>query len=74
MIPIFVERASASSMECVVKMTALFFLYWDILATTDHMKRLALGSMPAEGSSSKIMGGFPIMQIATDNFLLLPPD
>jgi|TARA_B110000285_G_C14895559_1_gene500674 hypothetical protein len=45
-----------------------------MLATTDHMKRLASGSIPAEGSSSKMMGGFPTIAIATDNLRLLPPD
>jgi hypothetical protein len=33
-----------------------------------------MGSIPAEGSSSNITLGFPISEIATDNFRLLPPD
>ena len=35
---------------------------------------MAYGSTPVEGSSRKIMGGFPIIAIDTDNFLLFPPD
>ena len=54
-------------------MTADFLSRWEILSTTCHMKRLASGSMPAEGSSSKMMGGLPISAIATESFLLLPP-
>ena len=73
MIPIFVERASASSIEWVVKITALVLLL-EMSATTSHMKRLAVGSIPAEGSSSKMIGGLPTMAIATDSFLLFPPD
>jgi len=57
-----------------VRITALFFLSYEILATTDHMNLLASGSIPADGSSSRIIGGFPITHIATDNFLLLPPE
>jgi hypothetical protein len=29
--------------------------------------------MPADGSSSKIIGGLPSVAIATDNFRLFPP-
>ena len=39
-----------------------------------HIKRLAFGSIPAEGSSNKITGGFPKRAIATHNFLLFPPE
>jgi hypothetical protein len=38
------------------------------------MNRLAFGSMPVEGSSKNIILGFPIIAIATDSFLLFPPD
>ena len=41
--------------------------------TTFHINRLASGSIPAEGSSRSIIGGFPIIAIATESFLLLPP-
>ena len=44
------------------------------LAITFHMNLLALGSMPVEGSSKKTILGFPIMAIATDSFLLFPPE
>jgi hypothetical protein len=74
MIPILVDSASASSIVCVVNMTALFFLLCDILYTTFHMCLLASGSIPADGSSSNIIGGFPNVASATDSFLLFPPD
>jgi len=38
------------------------------------MNLLASGSIPAEGSSKNITGGFPIRARATYNFLLFPPD
>ena len=41
---------------------------------TFHMNLLALGSIPVEGSSKNKILGFPIMAIATESFLLLPPD
>jgi len=34
----------------------------------------ALGSTPVEGSSKNINGGLPKMAIATDSFLLFPPE
>jgi hypothetical protein len=30
--------------------------------------------MPVDGSSKKMMGGLPIMAIATDSLRLLPPE
>lgn len=72
--PIFVDKASASSIECVVKITVDCFFYVDILEITFHINLLAFGSIPVEGSSRNIMLGFPIIAMATDNFLLLPPD
>jgi len=41
---------------------------------TFHMNLLALGSIPVEGSSKKMILGLPIIAIATDSFLLFPPD
>ncbi len=38
------------------------------------MNLLAFGSIPVDGSSKNIILGFPIIAIATDNFLLLPPE
>lgn len=73
MMPILVLRASASSIKCDVRITALVFLA-AILPTTSHMKRRASGSMPADGSSKRMMGGLPTMAIATDSFRLFPPD
>ena len=37
------------------------------------MNLLASGSMPAEGSSRRIMGGLPRRAMATDSLRLLPP-
>lgn len=73
MIPILSDRASTSSIECVVKMTADFFYSLETFEITDHINLLAWGSIPADGSSKNIIGGFPIKAIATDSFLLLPP-
>jgi len=72
--PILLQRASASSIECVVRMTELCFFSLEILDTMFHMKRLACGSTPVEGSSKKIIGGLPIIAKETLSFLLLPPD
>jgi len=70
---ILVERASASSIECVVKIMLDLFLKVDILLITFHMNLLASGSIPVEGSSKNTIGGFPSIAIATESFLLLPP-
>ncbi len=72
--PSFVDKASAYSMEWVVNMIVDCFFSDAILEMILHMNRLALGSMPVEGSSKKIMFGFPIMAIATDSLRLFPPD
>lgn len=74
MIPSFVERASAYYIECVVKIIVDCFFSDAILEMIFHINLLALGSIPVEGSSRKIIFGFPIIAIATDNFLLFPPD
>merc|ERR1719262_602167 len=60
------QSASASSMECVVRMTTLFLRFSAMFWTTDHMPRRATGSMPADGSSKKTMGGSPMVAIATE--------
>lgn len=39
-----------------------------------HINLLATGSIPVHGSSKNTIDGSPIVAIATDNFLLLPPD
>ena len=52
----------------------------DIDDITFHMNLLASGSIPVDGSSKKIVFGFPWIKnkpkvaIAVDNFLLFPPD
>ena len=73
MIPILEQRASASSIECVVRITALV-LSLAIWPTTRHINLRASGSIPADGSSSKIMGGLPTIASATESFLLFPPE
>lgn len=73
MIPILVLKASASSIMWEVRMTALDFCL-EISDTTDHMKRRASGSMPEEGSSRRMIGGFPMMAMATDSLRLFPPE
>lgn len=72
--PSLVDKAYAYYMECVVKITVDCFFSVDILEIIFHINLLAFGSIPVEGSSKNIIWGFPIMAIATDNFLLLPPD
>ncbi len=72
--PNLVDSAYASSIEWVVKMTVDCFFSVEIRDITFHMNLLALGSMPVDGSSKNSMFGFPIIAIATDNFLLFPPD
>ena len=74
MIPTLVDKASASSIEWVVKMTEHYLRVIEIPATTSHMNLLASGSIPADGSSRRMIGGFPIRAIATCNFRLFPPD
>ena len=72
--PNLVDKAYASSIECVVNITVAFFFYVATLEITFHINLLALGSIPVEGSSKNIIRGFPIIAIATDNFLLFPPE
>ncbi len=72
-IAILEQSPSASSIECVVNITEDCFLNVEILSMIFHMNLLASGSIPAEGSSKKTTGGFPISAIATYNFLLFPP-
>ena len=45
-----------------------------IFFTTVHKNRLAFGSTPAVGSSSRMTSGDPVNDIAVDNFLLFPPE
>ena len=74
MMPSREDKAYASSMECVVSITVAFLFSVATLEITFHINLLAFGSIPVEGSSKKMIRGFPIMAIATDSFLLLPPD
>ena len=74
MIVNFVHSASASSIEWVVKITEDYLRFVEILEITFHMNRLASGSIPVEGSSRNTIGGFPSIAIATESFLLLPPE
>ena len=61
-------------MEWVVKIIVLYFLSVAILEITFHINLLASGSIPVDGSSRNTIGGLPIIAIATDNFLLFPPE
>lgn len=70
----FVQRASASSIEWVVSIIHDYFLIVATLEITFHINLLAPGSIPVLGSSKNITFGFPIILIATYNFLLFPPD
>lgn len=73
-IPNLEDKASASSIEWVVSTTVASFLCVATLAITFHINRLALGSIPVEGSSKKTILGLPIIAIATDSLRLLPPE
>ena len=66
-IAILSDNASASSIECVVKIIALFSFIFYINA---HTYRLLLGSIPDVGSSKNIIFGYPKLAIAIDNRLL----
>ena len=71
---IIINLIIITSIEWVVKMMEDRFLSVEILEITSHMNLLASGSIPVEGSSKKTIGGFPIMAIETDSFLLFPPE
>ena len=55
-------------------MMVLYFLLVAILDMTFHMNLLASGSIPVDGSSRNTIGGLPIIAMATDSFLLFPPE
>lgn len=73
-IPSRVDKAYAYSIEWVVKIIVDSFFYEAILEIIFHINLLALGSIPVDGSSKNIIFGFPIIAIATESFLLFPPD
>jgi len=58
----------------VVKIIEDCFLTVESLEITFHINLLASGSIPLEGSSKKMIGGFPIRAIATDSLRLFPPE
>mmetsp|Transcript_81467 Transcript_81467/g.216216 ORF Transcript_81467/g.216216 Transcript_81467/m.216216 type:complete len:211 (-) Transcript_81467:820-1452(-) len=72
-IPMRVHKASASSMECVVRTTALELRLIATVWITSHMRRRARGSMPAEGSSKNTTSGSPMSAMAVESLRLLPP-
>lgn len=74
MIVSFVQRASASSIEWVVKITDDYLRFVEILEITFHMNLLASGSIPVEGSSKNTIYGLPSIAIATESLRLLPPE
>ena len=72
--PILLHKVSASSIECVVIITLLFFPNFEVLCIIDHINLLASGSIPVDGSSNKTICGLHKREIATDNLRLFPPD
>ena len=68
------DKASASSIEWVVRTTVTFLWSEATLSMTFHMYLLALGSIPVDGSSRNKTVGFPNIATAVDNLRLLPPD
>ena len=72
--PILLHNVSASSIEWVVIITLLFLPFLEVLCIIDHINLRASGSIPVEGSSNNTICGLHNNEIATDNFLLLPPD
>mmetsp|Transcript_9793 Transcript_9793/g.30808 ORF Transcript_9793/g.30808 Transcript_9793/m.30808 type:complete len:226 (+) Transcript_9793:620-1297(+) len=73
MIPTRVHTASTSSMLCVVRMMDVSCRSVAARASTRHMNRRAIGSIPVDASSMKSSGGLPSMAMATDSLRLLPP-
>mmetsp|Transcript_6069 Transcript_6069/g.18374 ORF Transcript_6069/g.18374 Transcript_6069/m.18374 type:complete len:266 (-) Transcript_6069:4211-5008(-) len=73
MIPMREHRASHSAMEWDVSTTLLSSLLY-MSEMTFHRNLLATGSIPVEGSSSKMTLGSPTTAAATASFLLLPPE
>mmetsp|Transcript_21427 Transcript_21427/g.55949 ORF Transcript_21427/g.55949 Transcript_21427/m.55949 type:complete len:434 (+) Transcript_21427:415-1716(+) len=71
MIAVRVQSASASSMECVVRTTALPTM---ALLRTVQSRRRDTGSRPAEGSSSNTTDGSPTSAHATQSLRFMPPD
>ena len=55
-------------------MTVLCLRKVEILEMRVHMKRLACGSTPVEGSSSNTIGGLPMRAMAHWSLRLLPPE
>mmetsp|Transcript_41471 Transcript_41471/g.71940 ORF Transcript_41471/g.71940 Transcript_41471/m.71940 type:complete len:223 (+) Transcript_41471:536-1204(+) len=74
MTPIREQRASASSIECVVRITLQAASSAVIRAITFHMNRLATGSMPVLGSSRNTIEGSPTVATATLSLRLFPPE
>mmetsp|Transcript_14671 Transcript_14671/g.46046 ORF Transcript_14671/g.46046 Transcript_14671/m.46046 type:complete len:107 (-) Transcript_14671:2052-2372(-) len=71
MIPIRSERASASSMEWVVRMMQRPRL---MSSRAFQRDRCVLTSSPDEGSSKKMTAGSPVKAHATDTRRRIPPD
>ena len=64
------HKASHSSIECVVRITALPSIVEEI---NFHMKRRDSGSTPVVGSSKKMQRGSPTKERPKDSFRLVPP-
>ena len=71
MMAVRVHNASASSMECVVRTTALPTM---ARRSTVQSRRRDTGSRPAEGSSSNTTDGSPTSAHATQSLRFMPPE
>lgn len=69
-LPILEQRMSASSIECVVIIMALFPLN---LIRISRRLFLFTGSSPVVGSSKNITSGSPTKEMATESLLFIPP-
>lgn len=72
MIPITCESYSASSKWCVVRIKHRSGFLTDLMIS--QIPCLDLGSSPEEGSSKKITLFLPIRALASETFLLFPPE
>mmetsp|Transcript_82994 Transcript_82994/g.165684 ORF Transcript_82994/g.165684 Transcript_82994/m.165684 type:complete len:202 (+) Transcript_82994:403-1008(+) len=71
MMPMRVQSASHSSIECDVSTIECFDRS---RVMRSHMRRRATGSMPEEGSSRNTTAGDPTRATARESLRLLPPD
>mmetsp|Transcript_150505 Transcript_150505/g.262218 ORF Transcript_150505/g.262218 Transcript_150505/m.262218 type:complete len:90 (+) Transcript_150505:626-895(+) len=65
------QRASHSSIECVVRITDLPCIVVDI---SFHINRRDSGSTPVVGSSRKTILGLPTSAMPSESFRRVPPE